>query len=197
MLKTDCKIQWISHWNQSYKKREPVAMATKVCSKVFFVIFHFCHQVEKMWEVWTKSVTMRATLPIWECKCLQRMAINIQWFSDWLKTTIKQTKLHVSLLVQNGDTNLNLKITFKFVTYWNMYKATSLDSDLTVRSTTLIYVYTGVGSYKITFGKFKCDGKYMRRSTRKQTLWTLRKVSTRISLSLPHRLTRTDTVRLL
>ena len=34
-------------------------------------------------------------------------------------------------------------------------------------------------------------------STRKPKLWTLRKVSTRISLSMPRRLTRTDTFRLL
>ena len=37
----------------------------------------------------------------------------------------------------------------------------------------------------------------MSRSTRKPTLWTLRKVSNQISLSMPRRLTRTDTFRLL
>ena len=37
----------------------------------------------------------------------------------------------------------------------------------------------------------------MSRPARKPTLWTLRKVSTRISLSMPHRLTRIDTSRLL
>ena len=37
----------------------------------------------------------------------------------------------------------------------------------------------------------------MNRSSRKPTLWTLRKVSTRISLSMPRRLTWTDTFRLL
>ena len=38
---------------------------------------------------------------------------------------------------------------------------------------------------------------YMSLHTRKLTLWTLCKVSTRISLSMPHRLIRTDTFRLL
>ena len=33
---------------------------------------------------------------------------------------------------------------------------------------------------------------YLSRSTRKPTLWTLRKVSTRINLSMTHRLARTD-----
>ena len=37
----------------------------------------------------------------------------------------------------------------------------------------------------------------MSRPTRKPTLWTLRKISTWISLSMPWRLTRTDTFRLL
>ena len=38
---------------------------------------------------------------------------------------------------------------------------------------------------------------YMSGSARKPTLWTLRKVSTRISISTPHKLTRTDMFRLL
>ena len=38
---------------------------------------------------------------------------------------------------------------------------------------------------------------YMSRSVRKPTLWTLRKVSTRISISMPLTLTRTDLFRLL
>ena len=38
---------------------------------------------------------------------------------------------------------------------------------------------------------------YISRSVRKPTIWTLRKVSTQISLSMPRRLTRTDTFRLL
>ena len=37
----------------------------------------------------------------------------------------------------------------------------------------------------------------MSRPSRKPTLWTQRKVSTRISLSMPHTLTRVDTFRLL
>ena len=37
----------------------------------------------------------------------------------------------------------------------------------------------------------------MSRPTRKPTLWSLRKVSTRISLSMQRRLTRKDTLRLL
>ena len=37
----------------------------------------------------------------------------------------------------------------------------------------------------------------MSRPARKPTLWTLRKVTTRISLSMPRRLTRTSTFRLL
>ena len=35
------------------------------------------------------------------------------------------------------------------------------------------------------------------RSTKKPTLWTLRKISTRITLSMPRRITRTHTLRLL
>ena len=37
----------------------------------------------------------------------------------------------------------------------------------------------------------------MSRSTRNPTLWTVHKVSTRIRLTMPHRLTRIDTFRLL
>ena len=44
---------------------------------------------------------------------------------------------------------------------------------------------------------YSVNTKQMSRSTRKPTLWNLRKVSTRISLSMPRRLTRTDTFRLL
>ena len=48
---------------------------------------------------------------------------------------------------------------------------------------------------------FKClsrypNKQYMSRPARKPTLWTLRKSLTRISLSMPHRLTRIDTFRL-
>ena len=38
---------------------------------------------------------------------------------------------------------------------------------------------------------------HMSRPARKPTLWTLRKVYTRISLSMPRRLSRTDTFRIL
>ena len=41
------------------------------------------------------------------------------------------------------------------------------------------------------------DPVYISRSTRQPALWTLRKASTRISLSMPCRLNRTDTVRIL
>ena len=44
----------------------------QIHSNVFFANLY---QVEEMCEVWTKSVTMRATFPLWECKCLQRIAI--------------------------------------------------------------------------------------------------------------------------
>ena len=59
---------------------------------------------------------------------------------------------------------------------------------------------------KYILGKFyvsRCSSFYviliplMSRITRKPTLWNLREVSIRISLSMPRRLTRTDTFRLL
>ena len=56
---------------------------------------------------------------------------------------------------------------------------------------------TEVNIFLITFLEINRTNLDMSHPTRKPTLWTLRKLSTRISLSMPRRLSRTDTFRLL
>ena len=55
---------------------------------------------------------------------------------------------------------------------------------------------TSIGLKQVVLSILNHISLHMSRSMRKPTFWTLRKVSTRVSLSIPCRLTRTDTVRL-